>query len=64
MVYGDTDSVMARLGPTDLDKVVTMGILTGIQCPLLIVPLTHHWLRQRGSGICDQEGCEAHQTSV
>ena len=64
VVYGDTDSVMARFGPTNLDKVVTMGILVGIQYPLLMVPLTHDRFRQRGSGIRDQVVCGTHQTRV
>jgi hypothetical protein len=60
VIYGDTDSVMVRFGPTDLDKVMAIGM----QYPLSIVPLTHDRFRQRGSGICNQEVREAHKTGV
>ena len=60
VIYGDTDSVMVRFGPTDLDRVMAIGM----QCLLLIVPLTHDRFRQRGGGICNQEVCQAHQTRV
>ena len=57
VIYGDTDSVMVRFGPADLERVMAIGM----QYRRLMVPLTHDRFRQRGSGICDQEVCEAYQ---
>ena len=41
VIYGDTDSVMVRFGPTDLDKVMAIGM----QYLVLMVLLTHDWFR-------------------
>ena len=57
VIYGDTDSVMVKFGPTDLERVMAIGMRNR----LLMALLTHDRFRQRGSGICDQEVCEAHQ---
>jgi DNA polymerase delta subunit 1 len=54
VIYGDTDSVMVRFGPTDLDNVMTMGTKHGV--------FTHpNWIhvhfRKRGCRVRNQEVC-------
>jgi DNA polymerase delta subunit 1 len=42
VIYGDTDSVMVRFGPTELDKVMAMGINHGV----FILPNSHVHFRK------------------
>lgn len=46
VIYGDTDSVMVKFGPTELDRVMTMGTLHGI----FMGPNPHVYFRKRGCG--------------
>jgi hypothetical protein len=52
VIYGDTDSVMVKFGPTDLVKVMALGKLHRISAGTILSQRHVMCCRKRGSRFC------------
>lgn len=61
VIYGDTDSVMVKFGPTDLAEVMRLGMYLAALC---ILPLTVSNFRRRSSRLSHGEIYQTYQTRI